>query len=76
MTKIEMGDLAANDLRLRAGVIPAGMNPVAALAQHLHAVIAFMKVSQTWTQFYTMLNLAFPKRNDTLALPFMADSMT
>ena len=46
---------------------------VAALAQHLHAVIAFMRVSQTWTQFYAMLNLAFPKRNDTLALPFMTD---
>ena len=28
-----MGDLAANDLQSRAGVIPAGVNPVAALAQ-------------------------------------------
>jgi hypothetical protein len=47
---------------------------VAALAQHLHAVIAFMRVSKTWEQFYKMLNQAFPKRNDTLALPFMADA--
>ena len=46
---------------------------VAALAQHLHAVIAFMRVSKTWEQFYKMLNQAFPKRNDTLALPFMTD---
>lgn len=46
---------------------------VAALAQHLHAVIAFMRVSKTWEQFYKMLNQAFPKRNDTLSLPFMSD---
>lgn len=44
-----------------------------ALAQHLHAVIAFMRVSKTWDQFYAMLNQAFPKRGDTLELPFMAD---
>lgn len=44
-----------------------------ALAQHLHAVVAFMKVSRTWDQFYSMLNKAFPKRGDTLELPFMAD---
>ncbi|MGZ8406112.1 MAG: P63C domain-containing protein [Nitrospira sp.] len=47
---------------------------VAALAQHLHAVIAFLRASKTWEQFYEMLNQAFPKRNDTLALPFMADA--
>ena len=44
-----------------------------ALAQHLHAVIAFMRVSKTWDQFYRMLNQAFPKRGDTLQLPFMTD---
>ena len=44
-----------------------------ALAQHLHAVIAFMRVSEGWDQFYRMLNQAFPKRGDTLELPFMAD---
>lgn len=47
-----------------------------ALAQHLHAVIAFMRVSSSWGQFYTMLNQAFPKRGDTLELPFMADPTT
>ncbi len=47
-----------------------------ALAQHLHAVIAFMRVSPSWGHFYTMLNRAFPKRGDTLELPFMADPAT
>jgi len=44
-----------------------------ALAQHLHTVIAFMRISKTWDQFYAMLNQAFPKRGDTLLLPFMTD---
>jgi hypothetical protein len=44
-----------------------------ALAQHLHAVVAFMRVWKTWDQFYEMLDRAFPKRGDTLELPFMAD---
>ena len=47
-----------------------------ALAQHLHAVIAFMRVSRNWDQFYAMLNQAFPKQGDTLQLPFMADPVT
>lgn len=42
-----------------------------ALAQHLHAVIALMRVSPGWDEFYALLNRAFPKRGDTLALPFM-----
>ena len=44
-----------------------------ALAQHLHAVIAFMRVAASWKQFHTMLDQAFPKQGDTLKLPFMAD---
>ncbi|MBI3603158.1 MAG: P63C domain-containing protein [Nitrospirae bacterium] len=44
-----------------------------ALAQHLHAVIALMRVNTTWDDFYVMLNRAFPKRGDTLQLPFMGD---
>ena len=47
-----------------------------ALAQHLHAVIAFMRVSPSWDHFYAMLNQAFPKRGDTLRLPFMADPIS
>ena len=44
-----------------------------ALAQHLHAVLAFMRISQSWDQFYAMLNRAFPKRGDTMSLPLMVD---
>jgi hypothetical protein len=44
-----------------------------ALAQHLHAVITLMRVSKTWGQFKHMLDLAHPKRGDTLQLPLMAD---
>lgn len=41
-----------------------------ALAQHLYAVIALMRASANWNQFKSMLNLALPKRGDTLSLPF------
>lgn len=44
-----------------------------ALAQHLYAVIALMRISKTWEDFKGMLDRAFPKRGDTLKLPFMAD---
>lgn len=41
-----------------------------ALAQHLYAVIALMRVSENWKLFKSMLNQALPKRGKTLALPF------
>lgn len=44
-----------------------------ALAQHLHAVITLMRVSKSWDQFKLMLDIAHPKRGDTLQLPFLAD---
>lgn len=44
-----------------------------ALAQHLYAVIGFMRASASWQQFITLLNLAYPKRRETLLLPFMAE---
>lgn len=47
-----------------------------ALAQHLHAVITLMRVSKNWAQFKLMLDLAHPKRGDTLQLPLMADYPT
>jgi hypothetical protein len=47
-----------------------------ALAQHLHAVITLMRVSKNWNQFKTMLDVAHPKRGDTLQLPLMADYPT
>lgn len=42
-----------------------------ALAQHLYALIGFMRVSSTWDQFYGMVQRAFPKRGETLFLPLM-----
>jgi hypothetical protein len=47
-----------------------------ALAQHLHAVVTLMRVSKTWHQFKPMLDVAHPKRGDTLQLPLMADFAT
>lgn len=44
-----------------------------ALAQHLYAVLGFMRASSSWQQFITLLNLAFPKRGDNLMMAFMAD---
>ena len=40
------------------------------LAQHLHAVMALMRVNTDWDQFLKMLDTAFPKRGKTLELPF------
>lgn len=39
-----------------------------ALAQHLHAVIGFMRASATWDQFYRLMQRAFPKKGQTLEL--------
>jgi hypothetical protein len=44
-----------------------------ALAQHLHAVIGIMRISDSWEQFKRMLDRAFPKRGDTLQLPLFND---
>lgn len=44
-----------------------------ALAQHLHAVITLMRVATSWDHFKQMLDVAHPKRGDTLMLPLMAD---
>jgi hypothetical protein len=35
-----------------------------------------MRVSKSWNQFKLMLNVAHPKRGDTLQLPLMADFPT
>ena len=35
-----------------------------------------MRVSKSWEQFKLMLDIAHPKRNDTLQLPLMADFET
>ena len=47
-----------------------------ALAQHLHAVVTLMRVSKNWNQFKLMLDVAHPKRGDTLQLPLMAEFPT
>ncbi|HUJ17228.1 MAG TPA: P63C domain-containing protein [Nitrospirota bacterium] len=39
-----------------------------ALAQHLHAVMGFMRAAATWDQFYRMIQRAFPKKEETLPL--------
>jgi hypothetical protein len=39
-----------------------------ALAQHLHAVIGFMRASSGWDQFYRLMNRAFPKKGQTIEL--------
>lgn len=41
-----------------------------ALAQHLHATIALMRVNTEWDGFKKMLDKVFPKRGDTLSLDF------
>lgn len=43
-----------------------------ALSQHLHAVISLMRASGSWEQFKKMLDMALPKRGDTLELPLFA----
>lgn len=39
-----------------------------ALAQHLHAVIGFMRACSSWEQFLGMLDRAFPKKGHTIPL--------
>lgn len=40
-----------------------------ALAQHLYALIGFMRASTTWDQFHRMVQRAFPRKNTTMLLP-------
>lgn len=42
----------------------------------LYAVIGLMRVARTWDQFVNNLDIAFPKRGDTLKMPFMAEVTT
>ncbi|MBI4875265.1 MAG: P63C domain-containing protein [Acidobacteria bacterium] len=39
------------------------------LAQHLYAVIGFMRACTDWESFYRMMQRAFPKKNTTMLLP-------
>ena len=44
-----------------------------ALAQHLHAVIGFMRASTSWTQFIGLLDMAFPKRGSVMQMELFDD---
>lgn len=44
-----------------------------ALAQHLHAVITLMRVASNWGQFKHWLDVAHPRKGETLQLPLMSD---
>lgn len=39
-----------------------------ALAQHIHAVMGFMRAASSWDQFYRMMQRAFPKKEETMPL--------
>ena len=43
-----------------------------ALAQHLYALVGFMRVcpDKGWKQFYSMVQIAFPKKGDTMPFAF------
>jgi hypothetical protein len=40
------------------------------LAQHLFAVVALARASDSWDRFMLSMNQAFPRKNHTLELPF------
>jgi hypothetical protein len=40
-----------------------------ALAQHLYALIGFMRVAGDWEEFYRMVQRAFPRKNTNMLLP-------
>lgn len=44
-----------------------------ALAQHLHAIIGFMRAADSWEQMLRLVNRAFPKRGDSLQLELFTD---
>jgi hypothetical protein len=44
-----------------------------ALEQHMHAVLALQRVSKDWDHFKRMLDVALPKRGDTLQLDLFTD---
>lgn len=46
-----------------------------ALAQHLYALIGFMRVSSSWEQFYRLVQKAFPRKGSTLLLPYKEEEL-
>ncbi|MDO8430962.1 MAG: P63C domain-containing protein [Candidatus Binatus sp.] len=47
-----------------------------ALAQHLYALIGFMRASSSWNDFYRLVNRAFPRKGNNLELPFTEKAST
>ena len=47
-----------------------------ALAQHLYALVALMKVSRSWDDFKAKVDEALPRCGDTLRLPFMTEPIS
>lgn len=47
-----------------------------ALAQHLHAVIALMRASDSWPEFKALINRALPKRTEINDLPLWEATAT
>jgi hypothetical protein len=43
------------------------------LKEHLGAVVAFMKISKSWSQFINLLNEHYPRFGDTIMLPMDYD---
>lgn len=43
------------------------------LSEHMHTVLALMRISDEWGQFQKMLDRALPKRGDSLQLPLFTD---
>lgn len=39
------------------------------LSEHIHTLVALMKVARDWDQFLSMVNTALPKKGETLCLP-------
>jgi hypothetical protein len=46
-----------------------------ALAQHLYGLIGFMRAADSWSQFYNLVQRAYPKKGETLLLP-LAEAKT
>jgi hypothetical protein len=44
-----------------------------ALAQHMHATIGLMRASNTWDDFKSMIDRAFPVRGDSLQLSLFSE---
>lgn len=73
LTEEERKEIAAKGAAARWGIPKATHRGelvigAVALAQHLHAVLGFMRACKSWDQFIGMLDIAFPKKGRTIPL--------